>query len=97
MARILTLRFEYDDGPWLDITGSWQQADVLPEVMDTVNDAIRTLEAGNIGFIDARLDDCLLVSKDSEVSDEVSSLHQYKEFMRIRAQQSLPQHNAFQP
>lgn len=83
MSRILTFGFKYDDSPWQDVAGNRYQADVIPEVMDTINDAIRALDGGNISFVDAKLDGCLFVDRDGTAPDEAASLHQYEELMRI--------------
>ena len=81
MKRTLTLTFEFDDAPWYsEETGEWYPTDAIKYAMDGVNGIV----AGTFcGFVNAKLDDEMLVDVNGFVSEEVKKREkQYRVFMR---------------
>ena len=70
MKKTLTITFEFDDGPWIDReTGEKRPTDPIAFAMDQVNAAVpHTYE---VDFVNAKLDDVVLVSGNGYVSEEV--------------------------
>ena len=83
MKRVLTLTFEFDDGPWVsEDEGVWEPTDDIAFAMDHVNGVL--LSGGCFAdFINAKLDDELLVDRTGYASEEVKTREvQYRRFLK---------------
>lgn len=70
MKRTLTITFEFDDGPWFAKDEEvWYPTDAIAFAMDQVNGAVPY--ASGADFINAKLDDEVLVDRTGYVSEEV--------------------------
>lgn len=83
MKRILTLTFEFDDGPWKDEdSGKEYPADAVAYAMDQVNSAA-SMVCPDVAFIDAKLDGDVLVDGNGFVSEEVKKRdRQHRAFLK---------------
>ena len=82
MKRKLTITFELDDGPWVcRETGATYPTDIVAYAMDIINSTVPY--AAGEGFVEAKLDDALLVTAAGYASDEVKCRKtQYERFIQ---------------
>lgn len=81
MKRKLTITYEFDDVPWFnEDIGEECPTDAIAYAMDQVN---QTVPRSSADFIEAKLDDEILVDGTGYVSDKVKAYAmQYNVFVR---------------
>lgn len=84
MKRTLTLTFEFDDGPWIyEETGEEFPTDAVAFAMDQVNGALPRVVGVDVQFVDAKLDDLVLVDGKGFISEEVKKREiQHRAFLK---------------
>jgi len=82
MKRELTITFEFDDAPWLDGDMQEHTTDAIAYAMDQVNQAAGEV-CCDVAFVDAKLDDEILVAGNGFISEEVRKHErQYRAFLK---------------